>query len=391
MDFSLMRDFLDRLCAWRVPGNCVTVHIDNKKVFSYTSGYENIEKKIRMGEDKLFNMFSATKPLTAVAGLQLYEKGYFLLDDPLYDFIPEYRHMFIKDEDGNVREATNPITLRQLFTMTSGISYDYTSENIEAARRATNGRMDTLPTVKYIAKNPLLFEPGTDWAYGLGLDVLGAVIEVITGKKFRDYVKENIFEPLEMNDSFFHMDDIADRVADMYFYHDSEETDLVKLQMGGNNAESGWIEPTDKHPYLVLGPEFDSGGAGMTCSVSDYSKFATALANGGVGKNGERIISSGSIELMRTNQMEIAGKKLLHYPQHHGYGYGFGVRTMVDRAVSGSNGSYGEFGWGGAAGAFVLIDPERRLSLFYAQHLLNPHEEYTIPRIRNVLYNCLDR
>ncbi|MBR3848789.1 MAG: beta-lactamase family protein [Oscillospiraceae bacterium] len=391
MDFSLMREFMDRLCDWRVPGNCVSVHIDNKKVFSYTSGYENIEKKTRMSDKKLFNMFSATKPVTALAGLQLYEKGYFLLDDPLYDFIPEYKQMFIKDADGNIREAKNPITLRQLFTMTSGILYGYTSANIEEARRVTNGRMDTLTTVKYIAKDPLDFEPGEGWAYGLGLDVLGAVIEIVSGKKFRDYVKENIFEPLDMNDSYFHMEDVVDSVADMYFYHDSEETDLVKLQMGGSNSNKGWIELVDKHPYLVLGPEFDSGGAGLTCSPSDYSKFALALANGGVGKNGERIISSGGVELMRTNQMEIAGRHLLHYPQHLGYGYGFGVRTMVDRALSGSNGSYGEFGWGSAAGSFVLIDPERKLSLLYTQHMLNPHEEYIIPRIRNVLYTCLDR
>jgi len=391
MDFSLMREFMDRLCAWRVPGNTMTIHIDNKQVFSYTTGYENIEKKTRLSDKKLFNLFSATKPVTALAGLQLYEKGYFLLDDPLYDFIPEYKTMFIKDGDGNVREAKNPITLRHLFTMTSGILYGYNSANLEEARRVTQGRMDTLTAVKYIAKDPLDFEPGEGWAYGLGLDVLGAVIEIVSGKKFRDYVKENIFEPLEMNDSYFHMEDVYDRVADMYFYHDSEETDLVKLQMNTKAKSEGWLELVDKHPYLVLGPEFDSGGAGMTCSVSDYSKFATALANGGVGKNGERILSSGGIELMRTNQMETAGKRLLHYPQHQGYGYGFGVRTMVNRARSGSNGSFGEFGWGGAAGAFALIDPERKLSLFYAQHLLNPHEEYTIPRIRNVLYACLDR
>ena len=391
MDFSLMREFMDRLCAWRVPGNCVSVHIDNKQVFSYTSGYEDLENKIRMSGNKLFNMYSATKPVTATAGLQLYEKGYFLLDDPVYDFIPEFKTMFIKDSDGNIREAKNTITMRDLFAMTSGISYDVGSPNIEEARRVTNGRMDTLTVAKYIAKNPLLFEPGTGWEYGLNHDVLGAVIEVITGKKFRDYVKENIFEPLEMNDSYFHCDDIIDRVAKQYRYHNSDETDLVKLQMHSDNTKEGWIEHIDNHPYLTLGPEFDSGGAGITCSVSDYSKFATALANGGVGKNGERIISSGTIDLMRTNHLNEKQMADLSYPQHRGYGYGLGVRTMVDRVKSGSNGSYGEFGWGGAAGAFVFIDPDRRLSLFYAQHMLNPHEEYFAPRIRNVLYTCLDR
>ena len=391
MDFSLLREFMDRLCEWRVPGNCVSVHIDNKKVFSYTSGYEDLENKIRMSDKKLFNMFSATKPVTAVAALQLYEKGYFLLDDPLYNFIPEYKTMFIEDSAGNISEAKNAITLRDLFCMTSGISYGYNSKNVEEARKVTDGRMDTLTVAKYIAKDPLLFEPGTGWAYGLNHDILGAVIEVITGKKFRDYVKENIFEPLEMNDSFFHVEDVIDRVANLYQYRNSTETDIVKLQMNSDNKKEGIIERIDNHPYLVLGPEFDSGGAGITCSVSDYSKFATALANGGIGKNREQIISSCTIDLMRTNHLNEKQLADLSYPQHRGYGYGLGVRTMIDRVKSGSNGSYGEFGWGGAAGSFVFIDPEKKLSLVYAQHMLNPHEEYFAPRLRNVLYTCLDR
>ena len=113
------------------------------------------------------------------------------------------------------------------------------------------------------------------------------------------------------------------------------------------------------------------------------------MANGGVGPNGERILSAGTIELLRANQLGPVQLEDYNWPQLAGYGYGLGVRTMMDRARSGSNGSVGEFGWGGAAGANVLVDPDRHVSLFFAQHMLNPHEEHYQPRLRNVLYACL--
>ena len=143
-------------------------------------------------------------------------------------------------------------------------------------------------------------------------------------------------------------------------------------------------------PY-VFGTEYDSGGAGVTTSVSDYSKFASALANGGVGMNGEQIISSGTIELLRTNQLDEKRLKCMTWSQLRGYGYGLGVRTMMNKAESGSTGSVGEFGWGGAAGATLLVDPDLKLSMFYTHHMLNPQETYNQPRLRNVLYTCLNR
>ena len=139
-----------------------------------------------------------------------------------------------------------------------------------------------------------------------------------------------------------------------------------------------------------FGPEYESGGGGIVSSVNEYSKFCAALANGGLGLTGERILSSATVELMRVNQLTTPELlKNFNWKQLKGYGYGLGVRTLIDKAASGSTGDLGEFGWGGAAGATVLIDPERRLSMFYAHHMLNPQEEYYQPRIRNVLYACL--
>lgn len=383
-----MKNFMDRLTSWRIPGNVVSVCINNKEIFSYQSGYENIEKKIPMTNDKLFNIFSCSKLVTVVAALQLYERGYYLLDDPLSEYIPEFRRMYVKDKD--VTPAKNPITLRHLFTMTSGINYDTSSPAIQKAQKLTNGKMDTLTVVKCIASEPLSFEPGTNWLYGLNHDILAAVVEIVSNKRFCDYVKENIFEPLEMNNSYYHNEEVEDRVAQLYRYKNNTDTDLVTLQSQKYN-NTGHIINVGKKVDLVLGPEYDSGGAGITSSISDYSKFASSLANGGVGQNGERIISSSTIDLLRTNQLNDEQSKGFNWEHHKGYGYGLGVRTLTDIAKSGCWGNIGEFGWGGAAGATVIIDPKLKLSMFYSHHMLNPHEDYYQPRLRNVLYTCLNR
>jgi len=233
-------------------------------------------------------------------------------------------------------------------------------------------------------------EPGTDWKYGLSHDVLAAVVEVISGMKFRDYMKKNIFEPLGMNETFYHNEDVLENVCEQYRYVNSNVTNLVELQNSAHNKADGYIINAGKGVRHRHGPEFDSGGAGITTSVSDYSKFVSALSNGGVGANNERIIAKSTIDLMRTNQLNDEHKKNFKSPQHKGYGYGLGVRTMMDRGLSGSPGNYGEFGWAGAAGAAVICDPEIGLSVFYAHHMLNPQEAYYLPRLRNVIYTCLN-
>ena len=389
ISFELMKDFMDRLTDWRIPGNSISVCIDNKEVFNYQSGYENIEKKIKMTDNKLFNIYSCSKITTVIAALQLYEKGYFLLDTPLYEFIPEYKDMYIRDNGNNVKKSSNYITLKHLFTMTSGLTYNQNTQAFQKAMDLTNGDMDTLTVAKCIASDPLSFEPGENWQYSLSHDVLAAVVEVISGKRFSEYVKENIFTPLEMNESYYHNEDVIEKVAEQYQYINSDEKDFVKLQSVAYNNEDGKIINIGKKATMVYGKKYDSGGAGITTSVSDYSKLVSALANGGTGRNGERIISPGTIELMKMNQLNEKQKEAFNWPQLKGYGYGLGVRTMMDIACGGSIGNVGEFGWGGAAGATVLIDTKLKLSMFYTHHMLNPQEEYYQPRIRNVLYSCL--
>ena len=393
MNFSKLKDFMNHLTSWRIPGNSISVCLEGKEVFSYSSGYADIENKIHMNCDKLLYIYSCSKVTTVVAALQLYEKGLFKLDDPLYDFIPEYKTMYIKSTNGELIKAKNPITMRNLFTMTSGLTYNTNSKGFISALNQTFGGMDTLTVIKCLAQDPLSFEPGTRWQYSLSHDVLAGAVEAISGKRFSDYVTENIFRPLGMNNSYYHAEDLQNRMAQQYLFKNSDETNIGKLQCADSsaNAIGGTIINYGLENADIFGSEYDSGGAGIITSVSDYSKLCCALANGGKGQTGEHILSKETISLLRTNQLtEKMIREDFTWEQLRGYGYGLGVRTLIDKAESGTTGSIGEFGWGGAAGATVLVDPDLKLSMFYAHHMLNPQESYYQPRLRNILYTCLN-
>lgn len=385
MNFEALKNMMDRLTDWRIPGNAICVYRDGQEIFRYQSGFADLENRIPMTPEHGINIYSCSKIATVTAALQLYEQGYFLLDDPLYSFIPEFEEMYLADGS----KAKNPITLRHLFTMTSGLTYDYHTEAFEKARKQTDGKMNTQAVIRCLAKDPLSFEPGEKWQYSLSHDVLAAVVEVISGKKFRDYVRENIFEPLDMTKSSYHNEGILDTMAQQYCYVSTEGQNLVELQAGGVPTAGGYIRNVGKSVDFVFGPEYDSGGAGITTTVLDYAKFAAALAGNGRGLTGERILAAGTVELLKTNQLNTNQQKQLNWPQLKGYGYGLGVRTLTEKALSGSVGNLGEFGWGGAAGASVYVDTEWNLAAFYAHHMLNPQEGYYQPRIRNVLYRCV--
>ncbi len=393
MQFEALKNFMDHLTDWRIPGNAISVYVDNKEVFTYQSGFMDVENKIKMNDQCLMNIYSTSKVTTAVAGMQLLERGKFLLDTPLYDFIPEYKEMYMKDAGGELKKAENPITIRHLFTMTSGLDYAWQEDILKKLGEKTSGRYETLEVAKAMAEKTLCFEPGTRWQYGISHDVLAAVVEVISGMKFRDYVREHIFEPLGMCETFYHRDaEVLKRMAPQYnFVNDEgENLGIVEAQKTDMSKCGGHLERTDGKVSHIFGPEYDSGGAGIVTSVRDYAKLSNALANGGVGATGERILSSAAISLMKTPQVSADMLKTSGWSQLKGYGYGLGVRTMIDRAAGGALSSVGEFGWGGAAGSTILVDTEKKLGLFYAHHMLNQQEAYYQPRLRNVVYSCLD-
>ncbi len=219
-------------------------------------------------------------------------------------------------------------------------------------------------------------------------------MSVITGKAFRDYVRETIFVPLDMTETVYHATpEMLSRTAEQYRFvangQDDSMMDLVELQKSGRATEGKFVNVGKQSNGYIFGSEYDSGGAGITTTCGDYAKLIAALANGGVGIGGERILSTHTVELMRTNRLSAELLPYYNWQALAGYGYGLGVRTHIDRAKSGSNASPGEFGWGGAAGASAFIDSELQLGAFFVQHTLNPREEWYQPRLRNILYSCI--
>ena len=392
MNFDRLKQLMDHLSATKVPGNAAHVYAGGKLVFSYASGYADLENRVEMTGAERLNIYSCSKVATVTAAAQLLERGVFLVTDPLYEYIPEYRHMCVKAEDGSLTEAKNTITVGDLFSMTAGFDYEFNAPELDRARVQTNGRMDTLEVARCWAKRPLCYEPGTRWRYSMAHDILAGLVCAVTGKRFRDYMQENIFEPLGITGAVYHNAAVRDKMAQQYRFVPTGETtadgDLVQAQMYGKTSE-GTIVNVGQNVRFDLGSEYDSGGAGITVSVPEYAKLAAALANGGLGVNGARILAPSTVRLLHTDRLTAQNRADFNWLQYRGYGYGLGVRTLVDPAAAGALSPIGEFGWGGAAGAMVLADDTNNVAVFYAHHMLNPQETYYLPRVRNVLYGCL--
>ena len=377
MNFENLKNFMEYMAAEKTPGNAINVYWDGKLAFKYACGVSDIDTKSPLTGDEYFNIYSCSKITTVTAGMQLLERGEFLLTDPLCEYIPEYKNMYIKNKDGILTEAKNKITIGDLFTMTSGMTYELESDAIKKAKELTGGKMDTVTVVKALACEPLSFEPGTHWQYSLSHDVLAGLISVISGKKFRDYVQENIFAPLDMKETVFHHTEKTKKsTMSQYEYH-TENNKFVNV---GKNVARGY----------VMGEEYDSGGAGLTSKVHDYAKLIAALANRGMGLTGERILSEYSVELMRTNRLNNVQLRDFNWNTLAGCGYGLGLRTHINKVESGIISNYGESGWGGAAGATAFFDPDINLAVFYTQHTLNQKDEFSEPKLRNVVYSCLN-
>ena len=378
MDFSPLNRFLDSIPELGIPGADCTVAKGYDILYRHSVGYADREQKLPVCGNETMFMYSCTKPITCTAALQLYEKGLFLLTDPLYAYIPEFRDVQVRtmcpNGDVEVRPAKNPITIGDLFGMTAGMGYDLQMEATEQVKRETNGRAPTLDIVRAMAKQPLNYEPGTHWAYSLAHDVLGGLIEVISGQSLGSYLKESIFDPLEMTHTGFRL---------------TEESKKNMMAQYWREADTGEVRRIPLENAYVFGSEYESGGAGLISSLDDYIKFAMAMTNAGVGANGEKILSSATIDLMRSDRLTPDMKKDFNWVRFKGYGYGLGVRTMVDRAAGGASSSTGEFGWAGAGGCYVLMDPATGISVFYAQHMRKNLEEYVHPRLRNIVYSCM--
>ncbi len=364
-EFKSLNKLLDYFAEMGTPSFDIEVRHRGQTVMRRMHGFSDKEKTKPIDGSEKYHIYSCSKPITCVAAMTLFEKGKFSLQDKLSAYMPEFSKMYVR-ENGALREAKNPITIENLFTMTAGFTYDLRSENLMAAREETGGICGTRETMKYLAKDPLAFEPGAKYSYSLCHDVLAALVEVISGERFGDYVKKNVFDRAGMTNSTYLPDkETLDSLCAQYAYH----------------ADTGEYEYVGARNNYRIGSEYESGGAGCVTTVDDYMKFLEAL------RVGNTIISRETVKYMATTKL-LPSQNAEYGIWALGYGYGLGIRCPLDNASPMT-----DFGWGGAAAAFLACDIKHEFSVYYAQHVLaapNQSMRIKIPEYIRVDLNGID-
>lgn len=357
-----------------VPGNDLSVYYNGEEVYRHHAGVSDKESGTPMTGKERYNMYSCSKLVTCAAAMQLIEKGKLSLNTKLADVFPEFGHMGVWQKKGDeivVCEAKKPITVEQLFTMTAGFSYNLNCAPLERAKKETGGLCPTVQTIKYLAQEPLLFEPGERWEYSLCHDVLAAVAEEVSGERFSAYVRRHIFEPLGMENSSFCVNDAREIEKKCAQYIGDDKTTAIK----NCGKEIMWYK---------LGSEYESGGAGLISSADDYMKFLEAL------RTGDKILKKETVAAMATDRLTPAQDRSFWMGQHNGYGYGLGMRCKKSKslcekasekertlaavtetsAATETGAAPTDFGWGGAAGSYAAADAEKKISFVYTQHVI---------------------
>ncbi|MFZ6028521.1 MAG: serine hydrolase domain-containing protein [Chloroflexota bacterium] len=370
----LMQGYVDR---GDLPGMIATVAHRGKTIYREKFGWANIEANKPMQDDTIFMIASMTKPITAVAIMMLYEEGYFHLNTPVWKFIPGFKDVKVcvgENEDGSLKLADleREVTFRHLFTHTAGLSYGWNEKDPvdrayqQAGKQAEEAKqpMTLLRLVEALSHLPLAFQPGTKWRYSMSIDVLGGLVEIISGIPYERFLEERIFRPLGMTDTAFYVPpEKMDRVATVYGHPEPEKT----------------LRPLEKINPQPEPPGCPSPGGGLVSTVSDYARFCQMLVNGGE-LDGKRLLGPKTVALFSLNHTPEAALPYGFVENdlyHAGYGYSLGTRVLMDVSQMGAYGSVGEFGWDGAFATYFWIDPVEQLyGLMMLQH--SPNAYYPI-------------
>lgn len=362
---------LNRFMAeYSLPGYDCAVYHNHKEVYRHMEGLADLESGTPITRDTLYNLYSNTKVITCTAALQLYEQGRFLLEDELSRYFPEFAHMKVMNPDGTLTDAKNPITIRDLFRMTAGFGDGSSPVEQEMGMKffmETGGACPGSEFPKYLAEAPLLFEPGTQFYYGICHEMLAALITKLTGESFGDYLNRHIFRPLGMNNTAFTLDKLENKALANQYRYEGKDKPLTSL-----GAANCLIPPILK----------ESASGGLISTVDDYMKFQEALTVDG------QLLSRRTVDLMRLDQLSGSQRDGYGYTGL-GMGYGLGVRTIIDQAKAGSPIGFGPFGWGGASGSYGSIDPENRLTIFYMQHVFDTDCLWCNNTLRNIIYTSI--
>ncbi len=375
------------IASGKIPGAVALVARNGKIAYFKSFGFADIDAQTPMQKDSIFRLASMTKAITSVGAMILYERGLFQLNDPVSKYIPEFADMQVvseMDANGDV-SATVPaaaqIKIIDLFTPSSGISYPFASNNVQKSYvdagvidGMTSRDITLADQMKLLATQPLLFEPGSGYVYGLGLDLLGYLIEVVSGKPLDQFFTEEIFTPLNMQDSYFYLPNSkSDRLATLYAEVGEEGLTVSR------GHESNIILDNPRYPAGEIHSYF-SGGAGVSSTAFDYSRFIQMLLNNGE-LDGSGILSRKSVDLMQSPRIDSSGDQIPDF--------GLGFEVIVDPAKVGELGSIGSYSWSGAFLTSYWIDPsENLIAVFMSQ--VRPSQSDIRAKFNTMVYQALE-
>jgi CubicO group peptidase (beta-lactamase class C family) len=384
---------LDRVRKWmngwvdsgRLAGVVTAVMRRGELAFAETAGKADVERNKPMRPDTIFRIYSMTKPLTSTAIMMLYEEGRFQLDDPISKFIPRFANprVYAGGSRGKIDSvpAEREITFRDLLTHTSGLTYGFMESNpVDALYRSKTNGVDfqTATTslkdlVERLASFPLIAQPGKAWNYSVATDVLGYLVEVISGQPFQTYLKEKVLVPLGMVDTDFHVPaDKHERFAANY--------------QAGAGGKLELIDDPGKSRYLAP-RAVNSGGGGLVSTAADYLRFCRFMLNKGE-LDGTRLLGRKTVELMTMNHLkgDMADMGMPRFSEstYYGVGFGLGFSVMIDPAKAHIVGTAGEYAWGGAASTAFWCDPAEDMAVVLLTQLM-PSSTYPIRRELRVL------
>ena len=376
---ALMRHYVDQN---KLPCTLTMIARQGKVVHRQPYGLMDINSNKPVKEDTIFRIYSMTKPLTSLSIMMLYEEGRFLLSDPVSKFIPGFKEIKVfagQDEHGlQLAELEREITLHDLLTHTGGLTYGLFGDHpVDAMyqEKKVIGSRTLSEMVDKLVTLPVLAQPGTLWNYSVSTDVLGHIIELVSGQSLDDFFNQRIIEPLNMVDTAFYVpEEKQERFASLY-------------TLNGNSGTLMKVNPLMSN--YTRSQRFLSGGGGLVSTITDYMRFCQMLLNGG--KYGDtRFVSRKTIDLMTMNHLPNALMPIiLRTTTLLGYGFGLGGRVMVDVAQSQQLGSAGEYGWGGAASTYFFIDPQEELiGILMTQFM--PSDYYPIrTEFKTLVYQAL--
>lgn len=373
---TLMQHYVDKQA---IPGAVCLIARKGKIVYHKAFGYRDVALQTPMDKDDIFRIMSMSKAITSVAVMMLYEEGHFLLDDPVSNFIPEFKNpQVLKQLIINRRDTTytavpakREVTIRHLLTHTAGIPYMHPLQLKARIPQFHSTQPLTLAqTIPQLARLPLLHEPGEQFTYGLNTDVLGYLVEKISGMSFAEFLQKRIFKPLDMNDTFF------------YVPQDKQHRLVTLYEEGKDGKVIPHTRPAEYSDYATKGAQtYYSGGAGLCSTAADYAKFMQMLLNGGR-YNGAQILSRKTIELMTKNQIG-------NLVTWNGTKFGLGFELIGEAQTAELPGSVGIFRWGGMYSTAYWIDPKEELIALYFTQVWPSTHQFISKRFQVLTYQAI--